>query len=92
VIKVGTIKVSVPDEKEEKFRKAAMDVFGHKRGSISKAAEKAMEEWADKMVDENLSRSKGLGSFLRGKLVGADKSAVELQNGLGDAYEDEVLD
>lgn len=89
---MGEIKVSVPDEKEEKFRKAAMDVFGHKRGSISKAAEKAMEEWAEKMVSEDINKSEGLGSFLHGKMSDVDKSAVELQDEIGRAYEDEVLD
>jgi hypothetical protein len=89
---MGEIKVSVPDDKEEKFRRAAMDVFGHRKGSISKAAEKAMEEWSERMTEENVSRSEGLGSFLRGKLSDIDKSAVELQEEMGEAYEDEVLD
>jgi hypothetical protein len=88
---MGEIKVSVQDEKEEKFRKAAMDVFGHKRGSISRAAGKAMEEWADRVLREEVHRSQGLGSFLHGKLD-SEKSAVEMQEGLGEAYEDEVLD
>lgn len=89
---MGEIKVSVPDDKEEKFREAAMRVFGYKRGSISKAAEKAMEEWAERMSNEEINSSQGLGSFLQGKLSDVDKSAVDLQNELGDAYEDEILD
>lgn len=89
---MGTIKVSVPDEKEEKFRKAAMNVFGHKRGSISKAAEKALEEWAEKNREENIDLSGGLGDFLRETNIETDKTALELQNDIGEAYEDEVLD
>ncbi|MFB6158129.1 MAG: hypothetical protein ABEJ95_00530 [Candidatus Nanohalobium sp.] len=88
---MGTIKVSVPDENEERFRKAAMNVFGHKRGSISKAAEEAMEEWADKNLEEGLDLSGGLGDFLSEKSADTDKSAVELQEELGDAYEEQVL-
>lgn len=89
---MGTIKVSVPDEKEEKFRKAAMDVFGHKRGSISKAAEKAMEEWAEKNMENDLDLSGSLGDFLSKKSANTDRSAVELQKELGNAYEEQVLD
>lgn len=89
---MGEIKVSVPDEKEEKFRKAAMKVFGRKRGSISKAAEKAMEEWAEKQLEEDINLSGGLGDFLRKNAIESDKSAVELQKEMGEAYEDEVLD
>lgn len=89
---MGTIKVSVPDDKEEKFRKAAMNVFGHKRGSISKAGEHAIEQWVERMNFENEDDAEGLGSFLQGKISGTDKSAVELQEELGDAYEDEILD
>lgn len=89
---MGEIKVSVPDEMEEKFRKAAMNVFGHKRGSISRAAEKAFGEWADKMAEEDIKDPEGLGRFLEGKMRETEKSAVELQQELGEAYEDEVLD
>lgn len=89
---MGEIKVTVPDNKEEKFRKAAMEVFGHRRGSISKAAEDAFEEWAEKMTEREVKRSGGLGTLLHGKLSHIDKSAVELQKELGEAYEDEVLD
>jgi hypothetical protein len=89
---MGTIKVSVSDENEEKFRKAAMRIFGHKRGSISKAAEKAFVEWADRMDMEDIKKSEGLGSLLRGKLDNTEQSALDLQNELGEAYEDEVLD
>lgn len=89
---MGEIKVSVPDDKEEKFREAAMKVFGHRRGSISKAAEKALTEWAERMDDEEINRSQGLGDTLHGKLAEIEKSGLELQEETGEAYEDEVLD
>jgi hypothetical protein len=92
VNEVGEIKVSVPDEKEERFRKAAMKAFGHERGSISKAAEEAMEEWTEKRLEEDINLSGGLGDFLRSKAVETDKPAAELQKEMGEAYEDEVLD
>jgi hypothetical protein len=89
---MGEIKVSVPDDKEEKFRKAAMKVFGHKRGSISKAAEKALEEWAEKNTEEEIELSGKFGDFLRKRAIESDKSATELQDELGEAYEEQVLD
>lgn len=89
---MGTIKVSVPDEKEEKFRKAAMKVFGHKRGSISKAAENALEEWADRMVFENDTKlPEDPVEFLEGNLSGIDESGVELQEQANEARTDDVL-
>ncbi|MFB6174409.1 MAG: hypothetical protein ABEJ87_00340 [Candidatus Nanohalobium sp.] len=76
---MGGIKVSVPDDKEEKFREAAMKVFGHRRGSISKAAEKALTEWAERMNDEEINKSQGLGDSLNGNLADIEKSGLELQ-------------
>ena len=61
-------------------------------GSISKAAEKALEEWAEKNRDENVDLSGGLGDFLRETSIETDKTALDQQNEMGDAYEDEVLD
>ena len=89
---MGTVKVNVPDEDEEIFREAAMDVFGHKRGSISSAAAEAFREWAEKNKNEEIDLSGGLGDFLLKKSPETDKSAVELQDELGEAYEEQVLD
>jgi hypothetical protein len=87
---MGTVKVNVPDEDEEVFREVAMDVFGHKRGSISDAAAQAFREWAERRRDLDLNLSDGLGTFLRENAVESDKSAVELQEELGAIYEEQV--
>jgi hypothetical protein len=88
---MGEIKVSVPDEKEEKFRKAAMEVFGHKRGSISKAAEKAMDEWAERMSFEtDVKMPEDPVEFLEGNMAGIEESGVELQEQASEVRSDEV--
>ncbi len=88
---MGEIKVSVPDEKEEKFRKAAMKVFGHKRGSISKAATKALDEWAERMSFEtDIKMPEDPVEFLEGNMAGVEESGVELQEKASEVRIDEV--
>jgi hypothetical protein len=88
---MGEIKVSVPDEKEEKFRKAAMKVFGHRRGSISKAAERAMDEWAERMSFEtDVKMPEDPVEFLEGNMSEVEKSGVELQEKASEVRSDEV--
>ena len=42
------MKVYVSDELNDRFRRLAMEAFGYGRGSISKAAGVAFQEWCDK--------------------------------------------
>jgi hypothetical protein len=42
---MGSLKIYIPDELEAAFRKRAMERFGYRKGSISKAAQAAMAEW-----------------------------------------------
>ncbi len=42
---MGSLKIYIPDELEAAFRKRAMERFGYRKGSISKAAQAAMVEW-----------------------------------------------
>jgi hypothetical protein len=88
---MGEIKVSVPDEKEEKFRKAAMKVFGHKRGTISKAATEALSEWADRISFEtDVKTPEDPVKFLKGNMADVDESSVELQERASEVRSDEV--
>ena len=41
---MGDIKIKIPEEVERDFRRAAMEIYGYSKGSISKAAQKAIEE------------------------------------------------
>ena len=42
---MAELKVYLSDSLNEKFRRAAMSVYGYGRGSISKAAEAALTRW-----------------------------------------------
>jgi len=42
---MGKISIAMPDELEERFRKAAMKKFGMKKGNLSDAAVEAIELW-----------------------------------------------
>ena len=39
------LKIYIDEELEIKFRKLAMEVYGYRRGSISRAAEEAIRMW-----------------------------------------------
>jgi hypothetical protein len=42
---LAELKIFIPDQLNIRFRKAAMNVYGYGRGSLSKAAVEALEEW-----------------------------------------------
>ncbi|VVB81046.1 Uncharacterised protein [uncultured archaeon] len=75
---MGELKIKVADGIELEFRKQAMLVFGHKKGSISVAAEQAMKNW---VVLETKPATPI--ESLRGVLKHVKKSSVELQHELG---------
>ncbi len=39
------IQIVLKDETAQKFRKIAYEKFGYQKGSLSRAAEEAIEEW-----------------------------------------------
>ena len=46
VIKLGRISVVLPDELEKRLRLKALEVFGGKKGDLSRAVEEAIKTWA----------------------------------------------
>ncbi len=50
---MAEIKIYLSEPLDKRFRKAAMDVFGYGRGSISKAAEEAFLQWCQKHEEVN---------------------------------------
>ncbi len=76
------IKVYVPDEVEEKFRRLAMMVYGYGRGSISKAAEEAFMHWMmrHEAILKEVDVPEDPAGAIRGMLPGLKKSGVELQH------------
>ncbi len=78
---MGLVKVMVPEQTEERFRKSAMERFGYCRGSLSKAAEEAFNLWAED--DEFAAQVGALGdpiAAIEGMLKNVKKSSVELQH------------
>ena len=55
---MGELKLKVSDETEEKFREAAMHQFGHRKGSFSMAAERALGNWARQHENLDVLRAK----------------------------------
>ncbi|GEM_PF-701794 len=63
----GMIKGSLPKEIEERFRRKAMERYGHSRGAISKALEAAIRLWLRYdygMTDEEESNNKAFEALL----------------------------
>ena len=57
---MAELKIFIPDSLDIRFRKAAMDAYGYGRGSLSKAAAEALEEWCkEKEANETVETSKG---------------------------------
>ena len=72
---MGELKIKVADVIELEFRKQAMLLFGHKKGSISVAAEQAMKNWVSLET-----RPVTPIESLKGVLKHVKKSSVELQH------------
>lgn len=82
---MGQIKFTVPDEVEEAFRKAAMEQFGYERGSLTKAGEAALREWAESVERMGQFRIPDAPvSAVRGQLARVDAGSVELQESVGE--------
>lgn len=76
------LKVYVDEELEKRFRKAAMEVYGYGRGSISRAVEDTMRKWLiehEAMIDEIKVPGDPV-EAIRGLLRHVKKSGVELQH------------
>ena len=54
--KMETLKVQMAPERARIVRKKAYMEFNHKKGAISKAINKAMDEWLEKRVAKSKTR------------------------------------
>ncbi|MBI2666552.1 hypothetical protein HYX13_02980 [Candidatus Woesearchaeota archaeon] len=78
---MGLVKVIIPEQTEERFRKTAMERFGYGKGSLSKAAEEAFNFWAED--EEFVAEVHAIGNpvaAIQGMLKNVKKSSVELQH------------
>lgn len=83
---MGQIKFTVPDDVEERFRRQAMERFGHKRGSVGKAGEEAMREWAVRMeeLQAEVVFPENPVDAIEGMLAHVDADSVALQERVGE--------
>lgn len=74
------IRLQVKEELEKKFREAAMKRFGYRKGSLSRAAEEALQKWlAFTSVEDFVFKGNPVES-LEGLLADVDLDSVELQH------------
>lgn len=79
---MGGIKVYIPDEVEQKFRKTAMRLYGYGRGSLSTASERALTAWLSQ-VSEVLDVAESIEDpveAIYGMLSHVKRTGVELQH------------
>jgi len=80
---MGTIKIKMPDIIERVFRKIAMQKFGYRKGSISEAAQQAIENWVSLNVEYDYENMKDPIEEISGLLKNVKKTSLELQHEVG---------
>ena len=79
---MGEMKIYLPEDLKREFKKRSMEAFGYGRGSISRAAEEAIQRWTSER--ETLAREipppEDPVKVLRGMLRHVKESSVELQH------------
>ena len=77
------LKVYLPEDLKREFKKRSMESFGYGRGSISKAAEEAIQRWTSEResVAREVSPPRDVVGALRGMLRHLEESSVDLQHG-----------
>ena len=74
------IRLQVKEELEKKFREAAMKRFGYRKGSLSQAAEEALQKWLAFISVEDFVFKGDPVEALEGLLADVDLDSVELQH------------
>lgn len=72
---MGELKIKISNKAEEIFRRLAMQKFGYSKGSISQAAQEAIEEWANEKEEKSIVNFEKFRGILKNK-----KTSVELQH------------
>jgi predicted DNA-binding protein len=55
---MGTLGLKIPDELEERFRRAVFESKGMKKGNITESLEEAIELWIDEVEKAEKGKSK----------------------------------
>ena len=75
------LKIYIHAEIEGQFRRHAMEKYGYAKGSISQAAEDALEHWNSCVSPvSNISKIKDPVAAIEGMLAHVKKTSIELQH------------
>jgi len=74
------LRLQVKEELEKKFRETAMKRFGYGKGSLSRAAEEAIQKWLISVSAEDFSFEGNPVEAFDGLLADVDLDSVELQH------------
>ena len=79
------LKIYLPEDLKREFKKRSMEAFGYGRGSISRAAEEAIQRWTSERetLVQEIPPSEDSVRVLRGMLRDVEESSVELQHEAG---------
>jgi hypothetical protein len=79
---MGELKIYLNENLKKEFKKRSMETFGYGRGSISRAAEEAIQRWTSERerLMQEIPQSQGSVTPLRGMLKHVEESSVELQH------------
>lgn len=77
-----TLRVQLEKKKSEQVRKKAMEIYGHSKGSISKAVNTALDKWLFTLEGKKgtirAEQLTGIASDLKYSSISAQKKAVKL--------------
>jgi len=79
------LKIYLSEELKNEFKKRSMETFGYGRGSISKAAEEAIQRWTaerERLIQDIVPAKESV-RLLRGMLKHVKEDSVELQHQAG---------
>jgi len=85
------LRLQVKEELERRFREAAMKKFGYGKGSLSRAAEEALQKWLLSVSGEEIVFEGDPVEALDGLIAGVDLDSVELQHLVTKKWAREVL-
>jgi len=88
---VAGIRFQVKEELEKRFREAAMKRFGFGKGSLSRAAEEAIENWLTSFAVEDVKFEGDPVEAIDGLLANVKVDSVELQHLVKKLWMEEVL-
>ncbi|MHA1380372.1 MAG: hypothetical protein ACTSRG_18560 [Candidatus Helarchaeota archaeon] len=73
-----TIRIKLSEEMERKFREIVIKKFGHRKGSLSKAAKSAILQWI--ALNRHVETFENPTDELKGLLKGVKSTSIELQH------------